>query len=56
MIPGVFSTLEGIRGVHWGNTMNTLGDTMMSVGGYHEYNQGMFSTLGVSIQILLFSE
>ena len=41
--------------IHWGDTMSTLEDTKMSVGGYHEYTGDVLYT-GVSIQIQLFSQ
>ena len=50
--PGVSSTLGDIiqftRGcsVYWGTTMNTLGDTIMHVGGYHKYTRGFQYTEG----------
>ena len=47
---GMFSTLGGyeyIRGcsIQWGNTMSTVGDTMMGVG-ISRVHQRVFSTLG----------
>ena len=61
------STLGGVQ--YTGEIMSTAGDTIMSVGGYHEYTGGyhnkcgdIMSTLkivqytGVCIQIQLFSQ
>ena len=46
------STLEDIMSKFWGDIMMHLGDTMSTLGGYHEYirgcsvHRGVFSTLG----------
>ena len=41
--------------MHVGDTMSTLGEYHEYIGGYHEYIGGMFSTLGFSIEIERFS-
>ena len=46
---GVLSTSEGTMSASGrGDIMNTLGDMMMHVGGYHEYIEGCSVHQGIS--------